>query len=132
MSAAVSVMLIVPDAAAALAWYRDTLGATVLWDLHGVAGLELGGAPFFLHEVNPRNPAEADPLAVGGRSVRIELFADDPDALVNRAARAGATEVQEPVDHATPWGAHRQGGFTDPFGHRWSVGDRSPLARHPE
>jgi PhnB protein len=26
-----------------------------------------------------------------------------------------------------PWGTHRQGGFRDPFGHNWSVGDRSPL-----
>jgi hypothetical protein len=30
-----------------------------------------------------------------------------------------------------PWGRHRQGSFTDPFGHRWFVGDRSPLGRHP-
>jgi len=29
--------------------------------------------------------------------------------------------------HQLPWGTHRQGGFTDPFGHKWSVGDRSPL-----
>jgi uncharacterized glyoxalase superfamily protein PhnB len=32
-------------------------------------------------------------------------------------------------DHETPWGIHRQGGFRDPFGHNWSVGDRSPLRR---
>jgi PhnB protein len=24
---------------------------------------------------------------------------------------------------------HRQGGFTDPFGHVWLVGDKSPLQR---
>jgi hypothetical protein len=30
-----------------------------------------------------------------------------------------------------PWGLHRQGSFTDPFGHRWSVGDRTPLERFP-
>jgi PhnB protein len=29
-----------------------------------------------------------------------------------------------------PWGVHRQGGFLDPFGHRWLVGDTSPLRRH--
>jgi hypothetical protein len=27
------------------------------------------------------------------------------------------------------WGKHRQGGFFDPFGHLWVVGDRSPLSR---
>jgi uncharacterized glyoxalase superfamily protein PhnB len=39
--------------------------------------------------------------------------------------------VEPPTDHQTPWGAHRQGGFTDPFGHRWSVGDRTPLKPLP-
>ncbi len=60
---AVSVMLIVADADAAVAWYKDALGATELWNLGGVAGLEVGGAPFFLHEVNPGNPAERSPDA---------------------------------------------------------------------
>lgn len=40
----ISVMLIVPDAAAAIAWYRTALGATQLWDLGGVARLEVNGA----------------------------------------------------------------------------------------
>lgn len=48
---AISVMLIVPDAEAAVAWYKGALGATELWNLGGVAGLEIEGAPFFLHEV---------------------------------------------------------------------------------
>jgi uncharacterized glyoxalase superfamily protein PhnB len=30
-----------------------------------------------------------------------------------------------------PWGTHRQGGFSDPFGHNWSVGDKSPLRPFP-
>ena len=54
----ISVMLIVPDAEAAIAWYYDALGADVLWNLGGVAGLHVAGAPFFLHEINPRNPTE--------------------------------------------------------------------------
>jgi len=29
-----------------------------------------------------------------------------------------------------PWGPHRQGGFVDPYGHLWLVGDRSPLSKH--
>jgi PhnB protein len=41
----ISVMLIVPDAAAAIAWYTRALDARVLWDLGGVAGLEVAGAP---------------------------------------------------------------------------------------
>lgn len=50
---ALSVMLIVSDAAAAVSWYTNALGAGQLWDLDGVAGLHLGGAPFFLHEAVP-------------------------------------------------------------------------------
>ncbi len=126
----ISVMLIVPDAAAAIAWYARALDARVLWDLGGVAGLEVAGAPFFLHEVNPRNPAESDPREAGTTSTRIELFVEDPDAVLERVLAAGATPGPAVEDHETPWGTHRQGGFKDPFGHNWSVGDRSPLAPH--
>ena len=45
-----SVMLAVPDAPEAVAWYTRALGATLLWDLGSVAGLELAGAPFFVGE----------------------------------------------------------------------------------
>src|SRR5581483_902918 len=58
---AISVMLIVPDADAAIAWYKEALGAQELWNLGGVAGLHVAGAPFFLHEVNPGNPAQTSP-----------------------------------------------------------------------
>ncbi len=124
----ISVMLIVPDAEAAINWYYDALGADVLWNLGGVAGLHIAGAAFFLHEDNPGNPTETSPDRAGITSVRIEVFVDGPDAFVERALAAGATAGSPVVDHETPWGVHRQGGFRDPFGHNWSVGDRSPLA----
>jgi PhnB protein len=128
-STRISVMLIVPDAEAAVVWYKETLGATELWNLGGVAGLEIDGAPFFLHEVNPNNPSEDSPDRLGITSTRIELFVDDPDSFVTRAIAGGATVGSQIEDHQTPWGPHRQGGFRDPFGHNWSVGDRSPLSR---
>ena len=127
----ISVMLIVPDAQAAVAWYKSALGATQLWDLGGVAGLDVNGAPFFLHEVNPKNPAETSAGQAGVTSTRIELFVDDPDGVIDRAIAAGATAGSRIEDHQMPWGTHRQGGFKDPFGHNWSVGDRSPLRAHP-
>ncbi len=126
---AISVMLIVPDAEGAVAWYKGALGATELWNLGGVAGLEIEGAPFFLHEVNPNNPAEDTPDRIGVTSTRIELFVDDPDGVRERAIAAGASPGSEVQNHQHPWGTHRQGGFRDPFGHNWSVGDRSPLGR---
>jgi PhnB protein len=123
----ISVMLIVPDAEAAIAWYYDALGAEVLWNLGGVAGLHVAGAPFFLHEVGPRNPSETSPDRAGVTSTRIELFVEDPDAFIERALATGATPGSPVVEHERPWGTHRQGGFRDPFGHNWSVGNHSPL-----
>lgn len=129
--AQISVMLIVPDGPTALDWYKRALGAKELWDLRGVAGLEINGAPFFLHEVNPGNPAETDPRQAGVTSCRIELFLEDPDSFIARAIAAGATARSAVQEHQMPWGVHRQGGFEDPFGHNWSVGDRSPLNAFP-
>jgi PhnB protein len=124
-------MLIVPDATSAIDWYAHALGAGELWDLGGVAGLEIGGAPFFLHEVNPDNPNENSPLEVGRTSTRIELFVDDPDVVLERALVAGATLGSPMEEHILPSGAHRQGGFRDPFGHYWSVGNKAPLRADP-
>jgi PhnB protein len=126
-----SVMLIVPDAGAAVGWYRTALGATELWNLGGVAGLQVEGAPFFLHESVPGRAQEQSPTDAGLTTTRIEVFLDDPGRLIDRAADAGATHVEHLTPHEVPWGIHQQGGFTDPFGHRWSVGDRTPLQPFP-
>lgn len=128
-TAAISVMLIVPEAGEATAWYKEALGAEERWNLGSVVGLEIGGAPFFLHEANPGHPTETSPAAAGATSVRIELFVADPDAVVGRALAAGAAPGSPVETRRRPWGPHRQGGFTDPFGHTWSVGDTAPLAR---
>jgi PhnB protein len=126
---AISHMLAVSDASAALAWYADALGAAELWDLGGVAGLAVEGAPFFLGE--PESNGWSTPADAGTRTMRVELFADDPDRFVASAVAAGAEGSTDDIeDHERPWGVHRQGGFTDPFGHIWLVGDRSPLGRH--
>jgi uncharacterized glyoxalase superfamily protein PhnB len=122
-------MLAVPDAPAAVEWYKAALGATELWNLGGVAGLEIGGAPFFLHE--PVSGDFTSPSSIRTTTVRVEVFVDDPDAFVQRATQAGADGSRDEIqDHDTPWGKHRQGGFQDPFGHVWLVGDKSPLSPH--
>ena len=71
------------------------------------------------------------PEKLGAPSARVEVFCDDPDAFIARALAAGANGSLDRIrDHQMPWGTHRQGGFIDPFGHKWLVGDRSPLKRH--
>jgi PhnB protein len=122
----ISLMLAVPDAQTATDWYRRALGATEMWNLGSVVGLEIEGAPFFLHE--PTNNGFDSPMAIGTTTVRVEVFVDDPDAYIRRAIEAGADGTIDGIqDHETPWGRHRQGGFRDPFGHVWLVGDKSPL-----
>lgn len=124
----ISVMLAVNNTPAAMEWYKRALGATELWNLGSVAGLEIAGAPFFLGE--PANNGWECPGKLGITSARVEVFCDDPDGLIVRALEAGAQGSLDDIkDHAMPWGTHRQGGFVDPFGHIWFVGDRSPLSR---
>jgi len=125
----ISLMLAVPDAAAAVRWYEQAVAATQLWNLGSVVGLTIDGAPFFVGE--PAKNRWESPAVLGITSVRVEVFVDDPDAFVARAVSAGADGDFDPVrDHEMPWGAHRQGAFMDPFGHMWLVGDRSPLTAH--
>jgi uncharacterized glyoxalase superfamily protein PhnB len=125
----ISVMLAVPDTPAAVEWYKKALGAEVLWSLGSVAGLQMGGAPFFLHE--PVKGSFDDPKAIGATTARVEVFVDDPDRVIARAVEAGA-KGDAAQDFQVSWGTHRQGGFTDPYGHVWLVGDKTPLARHGE
>ncbi len=129
-SPVITVMLAVQDTPAAVEWYKKALGARLLWSLGSVAGLEIEGAPFFLHESvgnNFNSPKELETT-----TARIEFFVDNPDGFIARALNGGAAGSLDDIkDHQAPWGIHRQGGFTDPFGHKWSVGDKSPLKPFP-
>ena len=126
----ITLMLAVSDAPAAVSWYKRALGATELWSLGSVAGLEIDGAPFFVGE--PAANGWESPTVLGITSTRVEVFCDDPDAFIARAIKEGARGDRDAIrNHEAPWGIHRQGGFTDPFGHIWLVGDRSPLAPFP-
>jgi len=126
----ISLMLAVENAPEALAWYKKAMGATELWNFGSVIGMEIEGAPIFLGE--PANNGWETPQKLGITSTRVEIFTNDPDAFIDRAVKAGANgSIDKIKDHETPWGIHRQGGFFDPFGHLWLVGDRSPLKRFP-
>lgn len=125
----ISVMLAVEDAATAAKWYKKTLGATELWNLGSVIGLEIGGAAFFLGE--PAKNGWNTPTALGMPSVRVEVFCVDPDTFIAKAIEGGAKGSMDHIEnHQMPWGTHRQGSFVDPFGYKWLVGDRSPLKHY--
>jgi uncharacterized glyoxalase superfamily protein PhnB len=110
-------MLAVPDAQAACAWYKRALGATELWNLGSVVGMEIDGAPIFVGE--PEQNGWETPEKLGLPSCRVEVFCDNPDAFIARAVEAGANGAVDPIRiHRMPWGPHRQGAFIDPFGHK--------------
>ena len=124
----ISVMLAASNAPAAVDWYKKALGATELWNFGSVAGLEVNGAVFFIGE--PANNGWESPRKLGITTTRVEVFSDDPDAFIKKAVQEGANgDFDKIKNHETPWGIHRQGGFIDPFGHIWLVGDKSPLQR---
>ncbi len=124
-------MLAVSDGAAAVTFYETAFGAEVLWRLdegaETIAGLTIGGAPFFLAREAPPYGTRS-PDGAGFTTVRIELFVDDPVAVHRQAIAAGArlhSPVQEHV-HPTigpaPIRRMLQGSVSDPFGHIWLIG----------
>jgi uncharacterized glyoxalase superfamily protein PhnB len=58
------------------------------------------------------------PRAVGGTTGRTLLVVDDPEALVQQALEAGASETS-PVAIEHGW---QLGRISDPFGHEWEIG----------
>jgi PhnB protein len=126
----ISPMLAVGDGKAAIAFYQQAFGATVRWLIdaggHVVAGLEIGGAEFFLADESPPHGTRG-PASAGFTTVRLELFVDDPEAAHARAVAAGAT-ARGPVtryEYPTTSGKQLrmlQGSIMDPFGHMWLIG----------
>ena len=123
-------LLIVPAGTgqAVVGWYQQVLGARERFRV-GVFALDVDGAALFIRERT--GPDDLDPSSAGGWTAAVELFVDNPELVIERARAAGA-RVSEIKDHSRPWGNHRQGSFSDLWGHQWMVGDRSPLAVEPE
>jgi PhnB protein len=59
-----------------------------VWNLGSVVGLEIEGAPFFLHA--PTGTGFGSPAELGATTVRVEVFCADPDAFIAGAVAAGA------------------------------------------
>jgi PhnB protein len=88
-----------------------------------VAQLSVEGANFWLADESPEN-GNHSPQSLEDRStVRIVMVAKDPDAVFNRAVKAGATVLWPIEDQEYGW---RVGRIVDPFGHHWEIG--KPLA----
>jgi PhnB protein len=114
----------VQDAARAIEFYtrafgaRETLRLTEPSGRIGHAELDFGGMTLMLADEFPEYGIRG-PQTIGGTSITIHLHVDDADAVIRRAAEAGATIEQEPRDQ---FYGERSGCLRDPFGHRWNVG----------
>jgi PhnB protein len=115
----------------AVEFYKDAFGAVEVYRVGGtddhpavVSQLAVGDATFWVADESPEH-ANFSPESVGGGTVRMLLVVDDPDAAVERAKAAGATEVY-PVGEEHGW---RLGRIADPYGHHWEVG--KPLRPWP-
>lgn len=64
------------------------------------------------------NMQRLSPRAIGRTTGRTLLVVDDPDAVLDQAVSAGATEIV-PVGEEHGW---RIGRIVDPFGHEWEIG----------
>jgi len=118
----------VDRAGAAVAFYEAAFGATVLHRVGEgddiVAQLGVDDGAFWVASAGP-SMKRFSPQAIGGATSRTLLVANDPDAVVERAVRAGATETL-PVADEHGW---RLGRIVDPFGHEWEIG--KPLGAWP-
>lgn len=116
-------MLTVTNAAQAIEFYSRAFGAKEVSRLTTpsgqiVAELAMDGQVFGVVDENPK-AFNMSPQSLGGTSVRISLIVDDPDAVMEQALRAGATEVFPIADQSY---GMRQGRVVDPYGHHWLIG----------
>jgi PhnB protein len=129
---AVTPHLIIRDAARALDFYREALGAEELFRLAGPDGklmhasIRIGDSIVMM---NDEFEGQASPQALQGSPVILHVYTADADALFERATRAGATVVM-PMDNM-PWG-DRYGVVADPFGHSWAIASRVEIVSDDE
>jgi PhnB protein len=118
--------LIVRNAQKALEFYQRAFGAEVRGLNKSPDGkimhaeMKVGDSIVMLNDESPEWNS-LSPLSLNGSAVTIHLYAENPDAVFDRAVKAGAT-VTMPLENQF-WG-DRYGKLVDPFGHHWSVGAR--------
>ncbi len=115
----------VADAAAAIEWYREVLGAVVVVDPYvmedgriGHVELAIDGAESARWMMSDEYPAYgiAVPAPGRGAAVTLHLTVEDVDAVTSRVRSGGRDLDRGPED--VP-GLGRVAVFHDPFSHRW-------------
>ena len=115
--------IVVRDAARAVDWYTNVLGAEERLRIPVPDGrlmsveLRFGESAVMLADEFPEMGI-VSPQTLGGTYMALHLMVDDVDAVWQRALDAGA-EVFRPLQDSF-WG-ERHGQVIDPFGHRWGL-----------
>jgi PhnB protein len=113
--------LTIRDCAKAIDFYARAFGATEHMRLAGPGGkvlhaeLDLEGSRLMVHDEAPEAGVRS-PQTLGGTSSGVFVYVKDVDAVLARAAGAGA-KVTMPCSDMF-WG-DRMAKVTDPFGHEW-------------
>jgi PhnB protein len=114
--------LCVADARAAIEWYRQVLGAEVVYDpiemedgRIGHVELAVGGARWMMADEFEESGV-APPDTARGAAVSLHLVVGDVDTLAARVQGSGVVLDRGPEDSPP---AGRVAAFRDPFGHRW-------------
>jgi PhnB protein len=121
-STSIAPWLSVKESAKAVEFYKSAFGAVEVYRLDGpensvVARLSANGAEFWVGDESPEHQ-NFSPQSLGGSSVRMIFTVADPDAMFERAIKAGASQVW-PVVEDYGW---RVGRVADPYGHHWEIG----------
>lgn len=122
----VSLSLTVKNAAKALEFYSNALGAEEVFRMPtpdgGIAHAEflVGNTHIYISDEAPDWQAYAMPEGETA-SCLFSIVIDDCDKAYENAVKAGAKSLSPPQDHF--WGA-RSAIVKDPFGYRWSFGQQ--------
>ena|SRR6185437_1210049 len=82
-----------------------------------VVELSIDGAIFHIHEITDKQYFFS-PDKNNGTTICIGLFVNNVDEVINKAIKAGATEINPARDYEY---GYRQGTIKDPFGHYWQI-----------
>ena len=114
--------LSVRESSKAVVFYKAAFDAVEVYRLDGddgsvVAKLSIDGAEFWLSDESP-DFGNFSPETLKGNTVRMILVVANPDAVFEKAVKAGAKEIF-PVGEEYGW---RLGRIVDPYGHHWEIG----------
>jgi uncharacterized glyoxalase superfamily protein PhnB len=100
--------IVVPDAAAQIAFLRTVFDATGEYHADRPAEVRIGDSLVMVTPAGAREPFSAF----------LYVYVEDADATYRRALSVGAVSLEEPLD--TPYG-DRRAMVRDPFGNVWQI-----------